>query len=143
MGAAAVNACGQLPAEAKPGETWCCVKIQPPAAAPYEVCTKEACQVAHPTPPVYETRQRQVLCTPARTEWQQISCEGDKSLGQGETLGECWSLVTIPATYKTECYEECVQPAGVRYEAIPAEYRTVQPPLPAPRYEWRRMDGCN
>lgn len=47
--------CGPLPANAVPGEVWCCEFVQPPAAAPVDVEVQ-----------------------PARTEWQRVPC-GDGS----------------------------------------------------------------
>jgi hypothetical protein len=62
-----------LPKDAKPGDVYCCVYVQPPAAPP--------CQV---------------LSAPARTEWQRVSCPP----GQNSS-DDCWALVNIPAVYNT------------------------------------------
>ena len=127
--------CGALPPEARPGETWCCVMVQPPAAAPQRVCVAEECSVCIPVPAVFQTRQRQVMAAAARTEWQQIQCDGAPVGTQ-----ECWKLVQVPAQYRTECYEECVQPATTRTQVTPAKFQMVPSAAPPPYYEWRKTD---
>jgi len=107
-----------------------------------------------------------VLVCPAKTEWRRVNCE-PKSLGEGEQLGECWSLVEIPAQYETHTNHVCVQPESCREEVVPAKYETrckeveSKPgyykniPVPAQyetrcreelvcpaRWEWRRTSEC-
>jgi hypothetical protein len=90
--------CGPFPADAKPGEAWCCIFVPPV----YENLTEKVCVCPESTrkewvPPVTEMRKKQVcvreacsreICEPAqfdtvnecvevcpaRTEWQRVDC---------------------------------------------------------------------
>lgn len=70
--AAPLPACGPLPADAKPGDVWCCTLVQPPAAPPVRV------QVA-----------------PGTTEWRPIQCPPVP----GAESQECYVLVETPPQY--------------------------------------------
>jgi hypothetical protein len=137
--------CGAFPAEAKPGEAWCCVWVPPVMATEKEkictcpeqcnkiwvppvyetrkkqVCTKEACSVQIPIPAEYATVEECVEVCAARTEWQRVDCatEGCKA---GEKQGECWALVTIPPTYEKRCKQVCTKEASCRTETTPPVY---------------------
>lgn len=141
--------CGPFPAEARPGEAWCCVFIPPQYATEMErICTcPESCRKEW-VPPVYECRSKQVcscpeqrrqipipaeyqtvnecieVCPP-RTEWRRVDCTPEQ-LAAGEQQGECWALVTIPAQYEQRCKQVCVREASCREEVIPPVYETVQ-----------------
>ena len=138
--------CGAMPAGAVCGEAWCCVFIPPVYTTVTEkICTQpESCREEW-VPPVYETRQKQV-CTcpeqtrtipipavyntvedcievcPSRCEWQRVEC-GTAGSTAGEK-GECFALVTIPATYEKRQRQVCVTPEACRTEVIPAVYAT-------------------
>jgi len=128
--------CGPPPASAKPGENWCCVRVQPAAAAPRRVCTKPACQIAIPVAAVMRTESRQVMVAPARVEWQRVDCGG----GSEEI---CWKLVEIPAVMKIETREVVDVPASVRYEQQPAEYEMRASAPPPAYWEWQlKEEGC-
>jgi len=141
--------CGPFPAEAQPGEAWCCVFIPPCYATETEkVCTcPESCRKEW-VPPVYECRSKQVCSCPeqrrqipipaeyatqtecvevcpARTEWRRVDCTPEQ-LACGERQGECWALVTIPAQYEQRCKQVCTREASCREEVIPPVYETVQ-----------------
>jgi len=129
--------CGAFPANAKPGEAWCCVWVPPVTenrshqvcTCPeqcnktwippvYEtktkkVCTKEACRTEIPIPAEYNTVEECVEVCPSRTEWQRVPCDG---------ANECWALVTIPPTYEKRQHQVCSREASVRYEEIPPVY---------------------
>lgn len=62
-----------LPKDAGVGEVYCCVWVQPPAAAPVTVEVE-----------------------PARAEWQRITCPPGE-----HSSDDCWALVTIPARMET------------------------------------------
>lgn len=159
--------CGAFPANAKPGEAWCCVYIPPvyntvskqvctcpescnkewvpptyktvteqvmvecervnriPVPAVYEtvtetVCVKPECQEQIPVPAEYQTVEECFEVCPARTEWQRVDCATQGcATGQG---GECFALVTIPATYEKRQKQVCVTPEACRTEVIPAVY---------------------
>ena len=106
-----------------------------------------------------------MTCGP-RTEWQKVDCNPSQ-LAPKEQVGECWTLVEIPAQYTTQTERVCVREASCRTETIPAEYKTVyetvvvtpastrQETIPAqyetrmreeivcgPRWEWRRTTEC-
>lgn len=154
------NACGPLPAEAKPGEAWCCIQVP----AQYEevevqVCVcPEACQREW-IEPVYEEQERQVCCTPARcerieipaefeersrevmvcparTEWVKIPCEAS-GLGEGEQQGDCYMLKEIPAQYRTVTERVCVKPASFEVKQLEPEYRTVKERVMVKPGEWK------
>jgi len=81
------------------------------------------------------------MASAARVEWQRVECT-PKQLAAGEQVGECWSLVTIPAVMQTVSEQVCVQPASTRYEAIPAEYAMKASAPPPAYWEWRRSKEC-
>ncbi len=118
--------CGEPPANAKPGENWCCVLVQPAAAAPLQV------DVCVPVAAVYGTEEFQVLVAPARTEWRRIDCA---SAGPDS---ECWQLVEVPAVYETRTRQVVVAPASVRHET-----KLVPQAAPPPFWEWRKVDDCS
>ncbi len=124
-----------LPKDAKCGEVWCCVRIQPPAAAPERICTCPEQVIEHPVAAVFETVQTQVPDQPARCEWQRVECEIPAD-------AECWKLVEIPATFRMVCEERQVTPPGVRREVIPAQFEMRASAPPPAYYEWRRATEC-
>lgn len=139
--------CGTPPPAANLGEVWCYVRVPAvtrtieeqccvqPATCRQEwvppvtqevteqvcVCPEQVCQ--RPVPAKYETVCEQVLVCPAKTEWQKVACE-PTSLGEGEQLGECWTLCEIPPVYKTCDRQVCVSPASCIEEVTPARYET-------------------
>jgi hypothetical protein len=135
--AAAPTNCGPYPAEAKPGEAWCCVWVQPPAAAPQTVCVKPAQTIQVPVPATYQTITEQVMAAPARTEWQKVECPPMAA------QQECWALVTIPAVYQSVCRTVEATPATFRCETIPAEYATVASAPPPGFWQWQRAPKCD
>ncbi|MDA1195195.1 MAG: hypothetical protein O2894_08415 [Planctomycetota bacterium] len=181
---------GQRPPEARPGEVWCYVRV--PAVTRMEedrVCVRQESARQIPIPAVTEQRAVQVCVRPAetrtipiaaefqdqceqvcvapgRTEWQKVDCN-PSSLAPKEQVGECWTLVDVPAQYQTRTKRICVREASCRTEQIPAEFETryetvVRTPacsrtevIPAqfetrlrevvvcgPRWEWRRTTEC-
>ncbi len=124
-----------LPKDAKPGEVWCCVKVQPPAAAPRQVCVCEEQCIDIPVAAVYKTVSKQVLVSTERVEWQRTDCQH-----VGET--DCWKLVVIPAVYQTVNEEQLVTPPSVRREVIPAKFALQASPPPPAYWEWRRVPNC-
>lgn len=181
---------GQPPPSANAGEVWCYVRIPavtktvqeqvcmqpatcrqewvPPVTQQVQeqVCVKPEEVRRIPIPAQYETVCEEVMTCPGRTEWQRVNCE-PTSLTQGEQLGECWSLVEIPAVYESRSKQVCTSPESCREEIIPAQYEsrckevTVQEgyykniDVPAvyenrckevevcgPRWEWRRTHEC-
>ena len=137
--------CGAFPADAKPGEAWCCVWVPPVYATEKErvctcpeqcnktwippvyetrkkqVCVKEACAVQIPIPAEYNNVEECVEVCPSRTEWQRVDCatEGCKP---GERQDECWALVTIPPVYEKRCKQVCTKEASCRTESTPPVY---------------------
>ncbi len=181
---------GARPPQARAGEVWCYVRV--PAVTrqvPERVCVREAScrtiqipavtkQVAKqvcvrpastrqiPIPAEYKDVCKQVMTCGPRTEWQKVDCNPSQ-LAPKEQVGECWTLVEIPAQYTTQTERVCVREASCRTETIPAEYKTVyetvvvtpastrQETIPAqyetrmreelvcgPRWEWRRTTEC-
>ena len=181
---------GARPPEARPGEVWCYVRV--PAVTrqvPERVCVREAScrtidipavtkQVAKqvcvrpaserriPIPAEYKDVCEQVMTCGPRTEWQKVDCNPSE-LAPKEQVGECWTLVEIPAQYTTRTKRVCVREESCRVEQIPAEFKTVyetvivtpastrQETIPAqyetrmreelvcgPRWEWRRTTEC-
>ena len=126
--------CGALPPQAKPGETWCCVKVQPAAAAPERVCVAPASQRCIPVAAVMGTESRQILVAEARLEWQKIVCENVAA------DSDCYKLVEIPAQYRTETYQVELTPASTRYEEIPARYEMRASAPPPAYWEWRKVE---
>lgn len=131
LAAAAPTGCGPFPAEAKPGEAWCCVQVQP-AGVWNEVCIEPECQVCEPVPGVYETVYESVLEQDARTEWQKVDCPDTPG-------GDCWKLVTIPAIYRSVPREVCKVPPSVKTRVIPAKMQKVYS-APPPVWEWRKVE---
>jgi hypothetical protein len=137
---ASCGGCGPFPAEAKPGEAWCCVWVPPTystvkrqvCTCPEQcnkiwvpptyktvskrVCVREACTVKIPIPAEYKTVEECVETCPARTEWQRIECR------PCDQQAECWALVTIPAQYERRCKQVCTREESCREETTPAEY---------------------
>jgi hypothetical protein len=181
---------GQRPPDARAGEVWCYVRVpavmrteedrvcvrqascrQIPIPAEYEdrcdqVCTKQASCRQIPIPAEYEDRCDQICVGPARTEWQKVNCNPTQ-LAPKEQVGECWTLVEIPAQFQTRTTRVCTKPETFRTEQIPAEFesrttrvctkqecfRTEQIPAEfetryrevqtcGPRWEWRRTTEC-
>jgi hypothetical protein len=126
-----------LPKDAKPGEVWCCVKVQPPAAAPERVCVCEEQVVETPIAATYRTVSKRVMISPERTEWQATEC-----VSPGVSAQECFRLVTIPAVYDTITEQVLETPASVRREIRPAQFTMRASPPPPPYWEWRRMREC-
>ena len=184
------NQGGARPPEARPGEVWCYVRIPAVTKQVEErVCVREASCRQIPVPAVTKQVARQVCVRPAstrtipipaeykdvceqimtcgpRTEWQKVNCNPSQ-LAPKEQVGECWTLVEIPAQYTTQTKRVCVREASCRTEEIPAEFETryetvvVTPAttrteqIPAqyetrfktvqvcgPRWEWRRTTEC-
>jgi hypothetical protein len=141
----AAGNCGAFPAEARPGEAWCCVWVPPVydtvkkqvctcqeqcnkiwvpptyKTVTKKVCTREACVNKIPIPAEYATVEECVEVCPARTEWQRVDC-ATQGCKPGERVGECWALVTIPPQYEKRCKQVCTKEACFREEPIPAEY---------------------
>ena len=181
---------GARPPNARPGEVWCYVRVPavtrtveeqvciqpetcrqewvPPVMKTVneQICVKPEEVRRIPIPAVYETQCEQIMTCAGKTEWRRVSCE-PSSLGEGEQLGECWSLVEIPPVYETRSKQICVSPESCREEIIPACYENrckeveCQPgyykniPVPAvyetrcreelvcaARWEWRRTTEC-
>ena len=131
--------CGAMPIEALPGQVWCCVQVQPPAAPPQKVCvTPETCkEIAIPA--VYETYCETLQSAPARTEWVKVECDETKrATGQSD----CYKLVEIPAVMETVSKQRLVSPASVRYEPVPAVYADVQSAPPPAFWVWKRYESC-
>ena len=137
--------CGAFPANARPGEAWCCVWIPPvyeqvseqictcPESCNKEwvpptyetvseqVCTKPACQNIIPIPAEYATVEECIEVCAARTEWQRVDC-GPAEVACGKK--DCYALVTIPPVYEKRCKQVCTKPECSRTEEIPACYET-------------------
>jgi hypothetical protein len=124
-----------LPKDAKCGETWCCVLVQPPAAPPERVCTCPEQVIEIPIAATFETIERQEPDQPARCEWQQVPCESQPG-------AECWKLTEIPATFKTVYEQRMVTPPSVRREVIPAKFEMRMSAPPPAYYEWRLVEDC-
>jgi hypothetical protein len=140
--------CGPLPADALPGQAWCCVMIPPQfEEVETQVCTCPASCTKEWVPPEYEEQShqvcvkpagcrqvqipgewkdetQQVLVCPARTEWKRVECTPEQ-LAAGEKQGECWMLVEVPATYRTCTTRVCVRQPSCETVEEPAQYETV------------------
>jgi hypothetical protein len=138
------SGCGAFPAEAKPGEAWCCVYIPPeyktetyqvccrpescteecvPAVMgtrPKQVCTSPCSQRCETIPAEYATQEECIEVCPARTEWQKVECPQG-----GEQREGCYALVTIPPTFEKRTKTICTKEASTRTIDIPAVYETV------------------
>jgi hypothetical protein len=154
--------CGPLPAEAKPGEAWCCVFV-PPVYEDVEcqVCVCPASCTREWIEPVYEEQQREVcvrpastrridvpgewrdetqeiLVCPARTEWKRVECTPEQ-LAAGERQGECWMMVEVPPVYRTVTRRVCVTPPSCRMETVPPVYETVTERVCVKPGSWREV----
>ena len=139
------SGCGAFPAEARPGEAWCCVYLPPEyRTETYQVCVRpESCnkelvpavmgtrqvsvcvspcsQRCETIPAVYATQEECIEICPARTEWQKVDCPSG-----GEQREGCYALVTIPPTFEKRTKTICTCEAQTRTIDIPAvnEMRT-------------------
>lgn len=178
------------PPEALEGEVWCYIRVPavtqtlsekvmvaPPSCreewvAPVtqevteEVVVKPEERRRVPVPAVVEDRVEKLLVCDAKTEWRKVEC-APKALGQGEQVGECWTLVTIPAQYEDRVTRVVVKPETFREEVIPAvtasqtrtlvvtegymkkvdvpavyDVRTREVEVSPARWEWRRTGEC-
>ncbi len=136
--------CGPPPTSAAPGETWCCVPVEVPGAAPQRICVQEESSRCIEVPAVYQSVSEQVLVhegTPGHSDWRRVECTAAQtSAGQSE----CWQLVETPATppvYESRCREVMVQEATKRYERIPARFEEV-PAAPSMIWRWKRFENC-
>lgn len=178
------------PPEALEGEVWCYIRVPavtqtlseqvlvtpptcreewvPPVTQEVteEVVVKPEERRRIPVPAVYEDRTEKVLVCDAKTEWRKVECS-PKQLGQGEQVGECWTLVTIPAQYEDRVTRFLVKPETFREEVIPAvtepqvrtvvvtegymkkvdvpavfDVRTREVEVSPARWEWRRTSEC-
>ncbi len=112
--------CGAFPANAQPGEAWCCVYIPPVYnTVSKQVCTcPESCQKEW-VPPTYKTVTEQVM----------VECERV-------------NRIPIPAVFETVTETVCVKPECQEQIPVPAEYQTVEECFevcPA-RTEWQRIE---
>ncbi len=126
--------CGPLPADALPGQTWCCEAIPQAPLPPQRVCVCEESVKRTLVPAEYETVIDQLEVAPARTEWKKVDCASGS--------GECWSLVTIPAVYETRTRQRLVREAYEKCEYVPAQYENVAAAPQAPIYRWVRHQDC-
>jgi hypothetical protein len=178
------------PPDAAEGEVWCYIRVpavtqtiseqvmvSPPSCreewvppvtqeVTEQVCVKPEERRRVPVAPVFEERVEQILVCDAKTEWRKVDCM-PKALGQGEQVGECWTLVTIPAQYQPRTTRICIQPETFREEVIAAEFaprtrtvtvteghmkkvevpavfdvRTREVEVSPARWEWRRTSEC-
>lgn len=130
--------CGDFPAEAKPGEVWCCVEETTMTAAQVLVTPEHVVETLIPA--VYETYTEQVLEQPERTEWVRTDCPADEKAGVPAS-SECYILKLVPAVYKTETKQRLVTPEMVRMEKKSAVYETVMQTSPPVRV-WKRNPAC-
>lgn len=114
------GSCGAFPANAKPGEAWCCVFIPPV----YNTVSKQVCVQPETcnkvwVPPTYKTITEQVMVEPERV-----------------------NRIPVPAVYETISEQVCVQPEGRRQIPVPAVFQTVEECIEVcgPRTEWQRVD---
>lgn len=136
-----------LPPEARPGETWCYIRVPavtqtisenvlvtpascreewvPPITEQREeqVLVKPEERRLIPVPAEFENRQEQVLVSDSKTEWRKVDCQ-PKNMNQGEQVGECWTLVQLPPQYTTRATRVCIRPESTREEVVPAQYAT-------------------
>lgn len=178
------------PPDAAEGEVWCYIRVpavtqtvseqvmvNPPSCREEwvppvtqeiteQVLVKPEERRRVPIPAEFEDRIEQILVCDAKTEWRKVDCL-PKALGQGEQVGECWTLVTVPPQYQPRSTRICTRPESFREEVIAAEYAprtrtvTVTPgfnrkiDVPAvydvqtreveispARWEWRRTSEC-
>ncbi len=176
--------------DAKPGEVWCYIRVPavtetvtenvcvqpatirkvwvPPVQEEIEeqVCTCEAQVVTETIPAKFKDEVEQYCVAPAKTEWRRVECE-PTSLGAKEQVGECWTIVEIPAQYETRTRRVCIQQAQCVQRTIPAKYamqkrlvttcagyykdvevpavyetKTREVQVCGPRWEWRRTHEC-
>lgn len=130
--------CGDFPAEAKPGEVWCCVEETTMTAAQVQVTPERVIETLIPA--VYETYTEQVLEQPERVEWVKVECPADTKAGI-PAASDCYFLRNVPAVYRTETKQRLVTPEMVRMEKKPAVYETVMQASPPVR-AWRRNIDC-
>lgn len=130
--------CGDFPAEAKPGEVWCCVEETTMTAAQVLVTPERVVETLIPA--VYETYTEQVLEQPERTEWVRTDCPADEKAGVPAS-SECYILKIVPAVYRTEIKQRLVTPEMVRMEKKAAVYETVMQSSPPVRV-WKRNPAC-
>lgn len=178
------------PPDAGPGEVWCYIRVPavtqavseqvlvtpggcreewiPPVTQEVteQVCVKPEQRVRVPVPAQFEERAEQVLVCDSKTEWRKVDCS-PKSMSQGEQVGECWTLVQVPAQYSTRTVRVQLKPESSREEVLPAEYveqkrvvtvsegymkridippvydvRTREVEVSPARWEWRRTSEC-
>lgn len=178
------------PPEALEGEVWCYIRVPavtqtisekvmvaPPSCreewvppvtqeVTEEVVVKPEERRRVPVPAVIEDRVEKVMVCDAKTEWRKVEC-APKALGQGEQVGECWTLVTIPAQYEDRVTRVVVKPETFREEVVPAvtaqqartvvvsegymkkvdvpavyDVRTREVEVSPARWEWRRTGEC-
>jgi hypothetical protein len=178
------------PPDARAGEVWCYVRVPAqtrtetyqecvsPASCRQEwvppvtqdvceqVCVRQQEVRRIPIPAEYEDKCEQICVCPSKTEWRRVECN-PSSLGSGEQVGECWTLVEIPPVYESRTTRICTRPESCREEIVPPQfenrtrcvtvtegyYRNIETPAtfetrtreievcPA-RWEWRRTTEC-
>lgn len=130
--------CGDFPAEAKPGEVWCCVEEVTMTSARVMVTPEQIIETV--VPAVYETYTEQVLEQAERVEWVKADCPADEKAGI-PAASECYVLKTMPAVYRTEPRQRLVTPQSIKVEVRPAVYENVMQ-ASAPVKVWRRNLPC-
>lgn len=143
----ACGECGPKPAEAKPGEAWCCVWVPPVEGTVEErVCVKPAGTRCVWVPPTFGTRQRlvcdegprivervqpaeycvkraQVVVQPEGTRTRCVkepSCDPCKPSTVREVTEK------VPAVVQEQCTRIAVRPERLSLEYTPATYRCVE-----------------
>ncbi|MFM8979110.1 MAG: hypothetical protein ACKOSS_01400 [Planctomycetia bacterium] len=143
----ACGECGPKPAEAKPGEAWCCVWVPPVEGTVEErVCVKPAGTRCAWVPPTYGTRQRLVCdegpriverLQPAEycVKRQQVVVQPEgtrtrcvKEPGCGPCQPSTVREVTekVPAVVQEQCTRIAVRPDRLALEYTPATYRVLE-----------------
>lgn len=130
--------CGDFPAEAKPGEVWCCVEETTMMTAQVLVTPERVVETLIPA--VYETYTEQVLEQPERTEWVRTDCPADEKSGASAS-SECYILKIVPAVYRTETKQRLVAPEMIRMEKKAAVYETVMQ-ASSPVRVWKKNPIC-
>lgn len=133
--------CGPYPANALPGEAWCCVWVPPVSQTVSEqievcpqqcnkiwvppvmgtrkiqVCVTPACSKQIPIPAEFQTVEECIEVCPARTEWQRIDCPPAEAAAGKQ---DCYALVTIPPVFEKRQKTVCTKPESCQTVETPA-----------------------
>jgi len=142
---------GDLPPDAKPGETWCKVEVPPTYCTVFDKVTTQCAQSQCVwVPPVFENHTREVcVCPPCAQEidvpgvyrsqpYCHVVCPARKET-QYDACG-CPHVVEIPAQTETCMREICIQAPTRKVVYQPARYETQLDTCEVKPGYWQRCE---